>query len=239
MGVVSAVKDYGRTLFDNQTLTVKQQLGYAGGIFGNCMGQDSVGTFSDKFERDYVGINSTNMMIKDLISKAVGFVLPPFIGKWYDTPSGNGRRSHIRTALSIMPIPFAVFSTLMFVVPSDSFALKGNPELINFYWAFLLGLLFSISDSFYDLAMDTFGLKLCRVPRDRKNFFSLVSLAGSLGSMLPGWLIPIIVGEGHTREEEQRLYFFVALVFCVIGTVTMYSPVFTMRGSIDECIHRM
>ncbi len=237
--MVSAIKDYFRTLFDNQSLTVKQQLGYSGGIFGNSMGQDSVGTFSDKFERDYVGIDSDHMMVKDLISKSIGFVLPPFIGKWYDTPSKNGRRSHIRTALSIMPIPFAVLSTLMFVVPSDTFPLKSNPELVNFYWAFLLGLFFSIVDCFYDLAMDAFGLKLCRKPQDRKNFFSLVSLASSLGSMLPGWLIPIIVGKASSTADEQRRYFFVALVFCVIGTITMYSPVFTMRNTIDECVHRL
>ncbi len=231
MGVYSAAAGYVRELFTNESLSVKDQLGYSAGIFGNCMGQDSVGTYGDKFERDFVGINHRSMLLKDVVSKGIGFVLPPFIGRWYDT-SAKGKRSHIRSALNVAPIPFALFSTLLFVVPSSS-------AVFNFFWTFVCGLLFTVADTFYDMAMEALGLKLCRAPEDRKNFFSLTSLASSLGSMLPGWLIPIIVGRTDSADEKQMRYFIVALVFCVIGTLTMYLPTFTLRGRVDDCIRQL
>ena len=79
-------------------------------------------------------------------------------------------------------------------------------------------------DTFYDIALNALALKLVTNPKDRKNFYTAESLAATLGSMLPGWLIPIVVGTTDDAKRQQMLYFFVALGFCIIGVLTMYAP---------------
>ena len=182
------------------------------------MGQDAVLTFSDKFNRNYMGISNKNLLIRGNVSTILSFIIPPAAGAWYDTSQSN-----IRKALRIMPIPFAVTSMLLFVVPSTS-------ALFNFIWVFFFGLFFSIVDTFYDIALNALALKLVTNPKDRKNFYTAESLAATLGSMLPGWLIPIVVGTTDDAKRQQMLYFFVALGFCIIGVLTMYAPYF----KIDE-----
>ena len=61
-------------------------------------------------------------------------------------------------------------------------------------------MIFSISDTFYDIAMSALGLKLCEDPRTRKSFFTISSLAASLGSALPGWLTPMLVDAAKTSS---------------------------------------
>ncbi|HOA33056.1 MAG TPA: MFS transporter [Clostridiales bacterium] len=214
---------YYKNDFLSGTLPLKEQLGYAGGIFGNAMGQDAVLTFSDKFNRNYMGISNKNLLIRGNVSTILSFIIPPAAGAWYDTSQSN-----IRKALRIMPIPFAVTSMLLFVVPSTS-------ALFNFIWVFFFGLFFSIVDTFYDIALNALALKLVTNPKDRKNFYTAESLAATLGSMLPGWLIPIVVGTTDDAKRQQMLYFFVALGFCIIGVLTMYAPYF----KIDEKRYQM
>ena len=59
---------YYKNDFLSGTLPLKEQLGYAGGIFGNAMGQDAVLTFSDKFNRNYMGISNKNLLIRGNVS---------------------------------------------------------------------------------------------------------------------------------------------------------------------------
>ena len=56
MSVKSMAQGLKRTYLDNESVSNKEQLGYAGGIFGNAMGQDSTETFADKFNRNYMGL---------------------------------------------------------------------------------------------------------------------------------------------------------------------------------------
>ena len=53
MSVKSMALGLKRTYLDNESVSNKEQLGFAGGIFGNAMGQDSTETFADKFNRNY------------------------------------------------------------------------------------------------------------------------------------------------------------------------------------------
>ena len=107
------------------------------------------------------------------------------------------------------------------IVPSSS-------ALFNFIWVLFFGLLFFLGESFFDIAMNVLALKLLQNPKDRKNFYTLSSLAASLGSMLPGWLIPIAVGTTAIPHKQQWLYFFVALGFCMAGVSCMYAPSMTI-----------
>lgn len=216
---------YKNDVLMNKSVSMKEQFGYSGGIFGNAMGQDSVHTFNDKFNRNFMGISSGNLIALGNISTILGFIVPPVAGAWFDRPS-HGKRSNIRTAIMTMPIPFAISSMLLFVVPSSS-------PLFNFIWVLFFSLLFSVVDTFYDIAMSTLALKLVSDPNDRKNFFTVSSLASTLGSMLPGWLIPIIVGTTDDAHRQQWLYFFVALGFCVLGIASMYLPYITIDQQRD------
>lgn len=219
------LRKFKDTFISNKSLTMKEQLGYGAGIFGNCMGQDSTSTYGDVFCRDFLGIKSGRMLIKDNIADILSFIIPPVAGTIYDSPSKK-KRSHLSTALFITPIPFALTSMLLFIVPS------GN-VFFNFLWALFFGLAFSVVDTFYDIAMSALGLRMCDDPKDRKNFFTFVSLASTLGSMLPGWIIPIIVGTTDDKSRQQWLYFFIALVFCILGVTAMYMPYLTVRQKAD------
>ena len=210
---------------DNPSFTVKEQVGYAGGIFGNCMAQDSVETFSDKFFRNFMGIDSKRMTLMSNILLILGFIVPPIAGNILDTPVSADRRPPSKRILQITPIPFAVTSMLLFVVPfSDPFK--------NFVWAMLFKLVYNTVDAFYDMSLNTLSLRMTTNAKDRKNFYTVSTLASALGSMLPGWIIPVIVGSTDDAIRQKWLYFFVALGFCILGVITMYAPYFTLNEKI-------
>ena len=226
MSVKSLLRGLKSTYLDNESVSNKEQLGYAGGIFGNAMGQDSIGTFAGNFGRDYAGLTNGMSAIKDNVSTILSFVIPPVAGALYDMPIKKGKRSHLRTALLVAPIPFAVTSMLLFIVPTTS-------AVYNFVWTLFLSIFFSIADTFYDIALASLGLKMVSDPADRKKFFTFESIAATLGSLLPGGIIPIVVGMAKTPAREQWSYFFVALGFCIIGVAAMYAPYMTIEERVS------
>ena len=219
MGFKQKFINYKNKNLRTESITFKEQMGYAGGMLGHAMGQDNTNTYGEKFQRNFVGISAKNMLIKDNIATIAGFFIPPIVGAFYD--SLNTKRSNIKLGLRIAPIPFAIASMLLFIVPSTS-------SLFNFIWVLFFGLLFSISESFYSIAMNVLALKLVQNPKDRKNFYTLSSLAASIGSMLPGWIIPIFLGLTKNAHLQQWIYFFVGLGFCLIGVSFMYAPTSTI-----------
>lgn len=201
---------------NNQTLSVKEQLGFCGGIFGNCMGQDCVHTYSDQFCRNCMGIGANEMTLKANISMILSFIIPPVAGGLYDRDRGTGKMSYVRMAIGTMPIPFAIASMLLFLVPfTDSYK--------NFIFALIFELLFNVCDTFFDTAMSTLSLRMTPNPKDRKNFYTLTGLASSLGSALPGFVLPFFIDESKDPSTIQWTYFFVALGFCIVGLAVMYS----------------
>ena len=214
--------------FSCSSASMKEQLGYAGGSLGSAMSRDVMDTYSDKFGRDFAKISDRMMLIINNAATAVSFALPPVVGAWVDSPQ-KGRISHLRAALRTMPIPFALTALLLFIVPSST-------PIYNFIWIIALRILFDAADTFYDIAMTSLGFKLCTDPKDRAGFFTLASLASTVGSMLPGWIIPFIVGATDDLHSKQWRYFYVALVFCVLGVVSMYLPYFTTGERIDAAI---
>lgn len=240
---LSGLKD---SLVNNPSFTLKEQLGYAGGAFGNCMGQDSVQTFSEQFSRDFMGIDSKRMILMGNILTAEGLLSTTISGNFLDAPTRPGKKPMSKIFLGITPLPFALSSMLLFIVPTsvgfvNSCILKRSvtPEeamasrmLINFIWTIVLRIIFGLVDAFFDSSLNTISLRMTTNPRDRKNFYTLATLAGSLGSMLPGWVIPIVVDRMPDANSEKWAYFYIALVFCVIGVSLMYAPYFTLNEKI-------
>lgn len=221
MNVFEKAKNAIGKVSSNPSFTLKEQLGYAGGIFGNAMGQDCVGTFSDKFGRDCMGIDGDPLVWVGNASTAAGFAVPPIAGVLLDMPS-KGKMSMTKRLIGLMPVPFALSSMLLFVVPSF-----GATGMI--LWALILTVIFNTVDTFYDMSLLTLSLRMTNNPDDRKNFYTFSSFASTLGSMLPGWIVPIILKATRGVLEEKWGYFFPALVFCILGVASMYAPFFTLK----------
>ena len=223
---MASLKDKLMAIKNNPSFTVKEQLGYSGGIFGNTMGQDCVYTYSSKFNRDFQMIDAGKLTLLETVSAIFSFLIPPIAGPILDRPTLPGKRSTAKTILRYTPIPFALTSLLLFVVPS------GSP-LINLIWAFIFTILFETVDAFFDMAITTISLRMTTNAKDRKNFYTIASLAGSLGSMLPGWLLPIVVERFSDINGQKWAHFFVALFFCVLGVSVMHAPYFTLNEKVN------
>lgn len=228
MGVkqkMQSVKNAAYNFTHNPSFTVKEQLGYAGGMFGNAMGQDCVYTYSSKFNRDFQMIDAGHLNLMENASTILSFTVPPVAGALLDRPVHEGKKSVTKWILQLAPVPFALTSMLLFIVPSGS-------ELINMVWALVLTILFSTVDTFFDMAMGTISLRMTTNPKDRKNFYTISSLATTLGSMLPGWLLPIVVDRYTDITAQKWAHFYVALVFCILGVTTMCAPYFTLNEKV-------
>ncbi len=223
MGKLTELKE--KVFAPNPSFTLKEQLGYCGGIFGNCMGQDSVGTFADKFFRKFMKIRPEHITLYGNVSFFSGLLVSAISGYVLDTPAPPGRPTPTKIITGLTPLPFAVASMLLFVVPT-------NDPLKNFFWMFAFNMLFGISDSFYDASLAALSLRMTNNAKDRKSFYTVGTLASSLGSMLPGWLIPLLVGSTEDAVKQKNFYFYAALVFCVIGVGLMYAPFFTLTEKI-------
>ena len=77
----------------NPSFTVKEQLGYAGGMFGNAMGQDCVYTYSSKFNRDFQMIDPGRLNILETASMILSFLVPPVAGSLLDRPVRENKKS--------------------------------------------------------------------------------------------------------------------------------------------------
>lgn len=219
------MQNFKDKVINNPSFTAKEQAGYASGIFGNSMAQDSVETFSDKFLRNFAGIDSRKMTLMSNILLGLGFIVPPVAGNILDTPVSANKRPPSKRILQITPIPFAVTSMLLFIVPFSD-------PIRNFLWALAFRLVYNTVDAFFDMSLNTLSLRMTTNQRDRKNFYTISTLASALGSMLPGWIIPIVVGGTDDATKQQWLYFSIALVFCILGVFTMFMPYFTLNEKI-------
>ena len=224
MSKIKELKD--RFFAPNPSFTLKEQLGYCGGIFGNSMGQDIIGSFSDKFSRSFLKVKPEHITIYSNIALALGFVNAGVSGYVLDTPAAPGKPTATKIITGVTPLPFALTSVLLFHVPSDS-------PVFNFIWMTVILLVFGISDSFYDASLNTLSLRMTSNAKDRKNFYTVGTLASALGSMLPEWLTSYLVGTAKNDPvKQQHFYFFCALAFTVIGVVLMMAPFFTLNEKI-------
>ncbi len=203
--------------------SLKEQLGYCAGAFGNCMGQDSTDQLSDKFSRKFMGVDKDHMTISGNLTLAVGFLAGTLSGYILDTPVKKSKITPARLFTGVMPLPFAIATILLFVVPTDD-------PIKNFFWMLAFRLLFRAADSFYDSSLNTLSLRMVDRAEDRKSFFTVGTFASSLGGMLPEWLICLLVDKAKNDAAlQQSIYFYGTLVFSVIGVAAMFVPFFTMK----------
>ena len=215
------LKEKFQTFLDNPDVALKEQMGYVSGIFGNCMGQDSVSTYTDQFMYDYMGLKSGHVVAMKSASTAVDIIIAPIVGALLDnnrSGKGNARRFMLASA-----IPFTLSSVLLFVVPSGSL-------MFNLIWSFVLYLTFNIADTFFDLSLSTLSVRMTTNAKARKNFYTVAQVASTLGSMFPGWLVPIIIeARGGDYNSEKWAFFSVALLFGILGLISMMVPCFTLK----------
>ncbi len=141
------LKEKLQKFIDNPDVALKEQMGYVSGVFGNCMGQDSVSTYTDQFMYDYMGLKSSHMVAMKSTTTAVNILIAPIVGVMLDNNrSGKG---NARTFMRAAALPFFLSSVLLFVVPSGSL-------MFNLIWSFVLYLTFNIADTFYDVHFQLF-----------------------------------------------------------------------------------
>ncbi len=214
-------KEKLQKFMDNPDVAFKEQVGYVSGVFGNCMGQDSVSTYTDQFMYDYMGLKSSHMVAMKSTTTAVNIIIAPIVGAMLDNNrSGKG---NARSFMMASAIPFTLASVLLFVVPSGSM-------MFNLIWSFVLYLIFNIADTFYDVALSTLSVRMTPNAKSRKNFYTVAQVASTLGSMFPGWLVPIIIeARGGDYNSEKWAFFSVALLFGIMGLFTMLVPCMTLK----------
>ncbi|MBR6567836.1 MAG: MFS transporter [Clostridia bacterium] len=214
-------KEKLQKFMDNPDIAFKEQMGYVSGVFGNCMGQDSVSTYTDQFMYDYMGLKSSHVIAMKSTTTAVNILIAPIVGAMLDNNrSGKG---NARSFMMASAIPFTLASVLLFVVPSASLA-------FNVIWSFVLYLVFNIADTFYDVALSTLSVRMTPNAKSRKNFYTVAKIASTLGSMFPGWLVPVIIeARGGDYNSEKWAFFSVALLFGIMGLFTMLVPSMTLK----------
>ncbi len=215
------LKEKFESFKNNPDVALKEQVGYVSGVFGNCMGQDCVGTYTDQFMYDYMGLKSSQIVAMKSATTGVNILIAPIVGALLDgNRSGKG---NARTFMRASAIPFTLSSILLFVVPSSSVT-------FNFIWSFILFLAFNIADTFFDVALSTLSVRMTANAKSRKNFYTVAQVASTLGSMLPGGLVPIIIDmmDGDYNSEKWA-FFSVAALFGILGLFTMLVPCITLK----------
>ncbi len=206
---------------NNPDVALKEQVGYVSGVFGNCMGQDSVSTYTDQFMYDYMGLKSSHLVAMKSVTTGVNILVAPIVGLLLD--SNRSGKGNARSFMMAAAIPFTLSSVLLFVVPSASL-------MFNVIWSFILYLTFNIADTFFDVALSTLSVRMTPNAKSRKNFYTVAQIASTLGSMLPGGLVPIVIQIFNGDYNAEKWAFFsVALFFGVIGLFAMIVPCMTLK----------
>lgn len=206
---------------NNPDVALKEQVGYVSGVFGNCMGQDSVSTYTDQFMYDYMGLKSSHLVAMKSVTTGVNILVAPIVGLLLD--SNRSGKGNARSFMMAAAIPFTLSSVLLFVVPSASL-------MFNVIWSFILYLTFNIADTFFDVALSTLSVRMTPNAKSRKNFYTVAQIASTLGSMLPGGLVPIVIQIFNGDYNAEKWAFFsVALFFGVIGLFAMLVPCMTLK----------
>ena len=93
MNLFSKLKEKFESFKNNPDVALKEQVGYVSGVFGNCMGQDCVGTYTDQFMYDYMGLKSGHVVAMKSTTTAANILIAPIVGALLDNNrSGKGKR---------------------------------------------------------------------------------------------------------------------------------------------------
>ena len=217
-GFLSKFKAGWSKVVNNPTFTIKEQFGYSAGIMGNSMAQDVEAYALTLFLTRFMGIAASYVLILEMVAKIANIIVDPIAGVVLDRKGKNGR-SRAKMFSLVMPLPLAVSSILLFVVP-------GIGLTARIVYVFVFYLIYCISDAFYDMALSTISARMTTNPKDRKNFYTVAQFASTLGGMLPSGLIPFFVA--IWMEKESLIYLLFAIFFGVVGFAMMVVPYFTL-----------
>lgn len=219
----SKLKEIFKKMANNPSITLKEQFGYASGRFGNEMAQDVVGTFLTVFLAKYVGIEAAMITVLTGVARILNILCDPVAGTILDRGVGRGRRNVTKPLLLLTPFPIAVTSILLFIVPAKDITFR-------IIWVFCFYLIYTITDNFYDMSLSTMSVRMCSDTKDRKNFYTLAQFAASLGTTLPGGVIPIFISLYKNNFKAQGyVYLITGTIFGVLGLVAMLVPYFTLQ----------
>lgn len=203
----------------NPSFTLKEQLGYSSGIFGNSMAQDVEAYALTLFLTRFMGIAAAYVLVLELVAKIANIIVDPVAGVLLDHKTRKGK-SRAKIFSLIMPFPLAVSSILLFVVPGINLTAR-------IIYVFVFYLIYCVADGFYDMSLSTISARMTTNPKDRKNFYTVAQFASTLGGMLPSGLIPIFVA--MYMEKEALIYLLFAIFFGVVGFCFMVVPYFTLK----------
>jgi len=203
----------------NPSVTAKETLGYSAGLLGNSAAQDVESFALTLFLTRFMGLTAFYVLILQFVAKLANIIADPIAGLVLDRKTKNGR-SMAKIFSLITPLPLAVSSILLFVVPNVSFSMRVA-------YVFIFYLIYIFCDSFYDMSLNTISARMTANPKDRKNFYTVAELASTIGGMLPSGLIPVFVAA--FAEKEQAIYLIFAIIFGVLGFFFMIIPAFTLR----------
>lgn len=206
-------------IIHNPSFTIKEQLGYSAGIFGNSMAQDVEAYALTLFLTRFMGIAASYVLVLELVAKIANIIVDPVAGILLDRQGRNGR-SRAKAFALVMPLPLAVSSILLFVVPKINLTAR-------IIYVFVFYLIYVIADGFYDMSLSTISARMTTNPKDRKNFYTVAQFASTLGGMLPSGLIPIFVA--LWMDKEALIYLIFAIFFGVVGFCFMVIPYFTLK----------
>ncbi len=204
--------------FQNPSFSPKEMLGYSAGCFGNSMGQDMVGTFLVLFLTDFMGIAAGYITLLMVAVQVINAIVDPIAGAVVDranTPYGKAR-----PFVLLAPLPIAITSILLFVVPNVSMVGR-------IIWVFVFYIIYCVADSFYDMSLMTVSARMTTNTADRKNFYTIASLGSNLGTMLPGGVVPIFIS--LYAGYEQQIYLIAAIFFALVGFAMMILPFNLLR----------
>ncbi len=218
---MKSLKERFSAMKNNSEFTLKEQFGFASGSFGNAMGQDCVETYTDQFFREHVGLTTAQTLPLKSVTKIVNILSAPIIGGLLDAGKPGENRSN--KFMFFSAIPLTLTAVLIFTVPQGTL-------LFRTVWAFVLYLLFNVADTFFDISLMTISARMTSDVNARKSFYTIAQFASTLGSMLPGWILPVIVD--MNKADEKSAYFMVALTFGILGLITMLVPSFTLREKV-------
>lgn len=206
----------------NPSVTVKETLGYSSGLLGNSAAQDVEAFALTLFLTRYMGLTALWVFALELVAKIANVIADPVAGMLLDRRTKSGR-SMAKIFSLITPLPLAVSSIFLFVVPNVTFGLRVA-------YVFIFYLIYIFCDSFYDMSLNTMSARMTANPQDRKNFYTVAQFAETLGGMLPSGLIPVFIA--MNQHYEKQIYLIFAVIFGVLGFFFMIVPAFTLREKV-------
>lgn len=179
-------------------LSIKTKVSFGLGAFGKDIFSVVVMSYVMIFYTDVFGLTASLAGLVLLITRLIDAISNPFLGLMMDRTTTRWGR--FRPYLFIVPIPFAIFTALMFWHPEGSMSLKFIYALITFNIA---GLCFTC----IDVAIWGLMPNLSRDEQDRSQLISLSrAFSNVAGMVFAPLVIPFVLFFGNGNEATGYLW---------------------------------